>query len=305
MRYENEFRDLLEEKVSDRTDRTFGFEYEFLGEKPLSKSDLESVRACLPGIGFREIGGLTINSSGLYVTFEPGGQIEFSSPPLKPDDVSSFDLLLEQIRESLEYIEKRSGIRYLPVGYIPGRNASPMLLEALRYRNLHDLLGRTSDRGWDMMKGTAAIHFHAALCEFHELLKLWELMCSLSRDVKFAMGSERRDIWNRTDPSRCGLTCSGAENITSPEDLLVRLIDFALNALDLERGIPFGSISPIPDFKDFLVHFTTIFTDVRLNTKGMTLELRTPDSRPLHLFRGAWITFLDMVQRVMDDDQRF
>jgi glutamate--cysteine ligase len=119
------------------------------------------------------------------------------------------------------------------------------------------------------------------------------------------MGPERRNIWDRTDPSRCGLTCSRAENISSSEELLERLIEFALNALDLHSGVPFGSISPKPDFSAFKTHFTTIFTDVRLNTKGMTLELRTPDSRPMHLFREAWITFQDMIQRVMDDESPF
>ncbi len=305
MRYENEFRKLIEERVSSRSTRTFGFEYELLGEKPLSKSDLKNVRSCLPQLGFRERDGLTINDTGMYITFEPGGQIEFSSPPLKPDDLTTFDLLSGQIREAVDFIRINTGINYLAVDYIPGRDSAPMLLEAQRYKNLHELLGRTSDRGRDMMKGTAAIHFHVALCGTEELLRLWEFMCALSRDEGYAMGTQRRDIWNRTDPSRCGLTCSGAENISSSEELLKKLIEFALNALDLDTGVPFGSITPSPDFSEFLVHFTTIFTDVRLNTKGMTLELRTPDSRPLHHFRGAWITFLDMVQRMMDDHSRF
>jgi len=91
-------------------------------------------------------------------------------------------------------------------------------------------------------------------------------------------------------------------DISSSDLLFEKLICFALKALDLQRGVPFGNIKPHPDYEEFLVHFTTIFTDVRLNTKGMTLELRTPDARPLHMFRGTWIAFLDMLQRVMDDN---
>lgn len=305
MKYIKEFRETIEKRVSSRTERTFGFEYELIGEYPLSLSDLNRVRGCVSELGFAEKNGLAINGSGMYVTFEPGGQIEFSSPPVYPGDLALFDLLLEQIEKAVAYIEGRTGIRYLPVGYMPGRNAAPMLLEAQRYRDLHELLGRTSDRGWDMMKGTAAIHFHAAVCSFEELLTLWEFMCALSKEDGYAMGTERRDIWNRTDPSRCGLTCAGAENISTSDELLEKLVEFALNALDLHSGIPFRDLDPDPGFREFLVHFTTIFTDVRLNTKGMTLELRTPDSRPLHHFRGAWITFLDMVQQMMDDKSRF
>lgn len=305
MRYYNKFRELVEKRTASRSRRTFGFEYELIGEKALSKQDLGKVRSCLPELGYSEHNGLIINDMGMYVTFEPGGQIEFSSPPLGQEDLSLFDSLLDQIRATIAFVRTRTGVNYIPVDYIPGRNTAPMLLEAERYKDLHLLLGRTSDRGHDMMKGTAAIHFHASICSFEELLQLWELMCALSREDGFAMGTERRDIWNRTDPSRCGLTCSGAENVTSPEELLEKLIVFALNAIDLHKGIPFGEIKPAPDFTEFMVHFTTIFTDVRLNTKGLTLELRTLDSRPLHLFRGAWITFLDMVQRMMDDTNRF
>lgn len=301
MRYLTEFRDLVENRVSGRSERTYGFEYELISRVPLEKADLARVQAALPGLGFHgNDNGLVIDRSGMYVTFEPGGQIEFSSPPLHKGDIELFDGLLKRIGDTVESIRLSTGISYLPVDFIPGRDLAPMLLEAHRYRALHELLGRTSDRGRDMMKGTAAIHFHAAVMSFGELLKLWELMCALSREEGFAMGPERRDIWNRTDQSRCGLTCAGAENVTTPEILLEKLVEFALNALDLNTGIPFRDLNPEPGFHDFMVHFTTIFTDVRLNTKGLTLELRTPDTRPLHLFRGAWISFLDTVQQVMD-----
>ena len=302
MRYLNEFRDLLEKRVSGRSERTFGFEYELIAEKPLEKPDLARVQAALPKLGFSLNGsGLVIDREGMYVTFEPGGQIEFSSPPLCPGDLELFDHLAKRIADTVESIRLSTGVNYVPVDFMPGRDRAPMLLEAERYRALHELLGRTSDRGRDMMKGTAAVHFHAAVMSFEELLRLWELMCALSKETGFAMGPERRDIWNRTDPSRCGLTCAGAENVTTPEILLEKLVEFALNALDLKTGIPFRNLDPEPGFQEFLVHFTTIFTDVRLNTKGLTLELRTPDTRPLHLFRGAWISFIDAVQQVMDN----
>ncbi len=302
MRYLNEFRDLLEKRVSGRSERTYGFEYEMIAENPLEKADLAGVQAALPGLGFHlNDNGLVMNTEGMYVTFEPGGQIEFSSPPLYPGDMELFDHLAKHIADTVESIRLSTGVSYVPVDFIPGRDRAPMLLDAERYKALHEFLGRTSDRGRDMMKGTAAVHFHAAVLSFEELLRLWELMCALSKEEVFAMGPQRRDIWNRTDPSRCGLTCTGAENVTTPEVLLEKLVEFALNALDLRTGIPFRNLSPEPGFKEFMVHFTTIFTDVRLNTKGLTLELRTPDSSPLHLFRGAWISFIDAVQQVMDN----
>jgi len=301
LRYLTEFRNLLEKRITGREERTFGFEYELMSAIALSPEDFSAVKRVLPDAGFRETREMIIDDLGMYITFEPGGQIEFSSPPLSGDDIHLFDTLLGRIKNTVEKIEKETGIRYISEPFIPGRAAAPLLLEAERYRDLHELLGRTSKRGREMMKGTAAIHLHSSISSIKELLRLWEFMCSLSREEGFAMGSDRRDIWDHTDPSRCGLTCSAAEHITDSEQLLEKLVSFALHAIDLHRGIPFGDIRPEPGFRKFLEHFTTIFTDVRLNTKGMTLELRTLDSRPLHLFRGTWLTFLDMLQRVMAD----
>ncbi len=301
MRYYNEFKDLVEKRISGRNSREFGFEYELIAENPLSRKDLTMVTDALPSLGFHKKKGQIICDQGMYITFEPGGQLEFSSPPMGADDIDVFDDLLKIVDKTIVGIRKKTSVNYLPVPFIPGRGTAPMLLEAKRYHDLHTLLGRTSDRGREMMKGTAAIHLHVSIMNFDEILRMWAFMCALSREDGFAMGEERRSIWSKTDPSRCGLRCTRSEDILTSEILFEKLICFALFALELNSGIPFGNIRPRQSFQDYLVHFTTIFTDVRLNTKGMTLELRTLDSRPLHMFRGTWITFLDMVQQVMDD----
>lgn len=293
---------MVENRIAGRKQREFGFEYELIAREPLSREDLARVKQSLPSLGFLENNGKIINEQGMYITFEPGGQLEFSSPPIPADDIETFDSLLGVIRETVKGVFEKAGVDYLPLPFISGRDKAPMLLEARRYNDLHDLLGRTSERGREMMKGTAAVHLHVSLLEFDELLRIWAFFCALSRESGFAMGEERRDIWNKTDPSRCGLRCTKSDEIFTSEILFDKLISFALKALELHSGLPFEEISPAPSFEDFLVHFTTIFTDVRLNTKGMTLELRTLDSRPLPAFRNTWITFLDMVQRIMDND---
>jgi gamma-glutamylcysteine synthetase len=302
LRYCNEFKALLESRIAGRSKRTFGFEYELLGENPLSPEDFKRVQNSIPYPAFSKKNGLLISDEGMYITFEPGGQLEFSSPPMHAAELSLFDSLLTTIKNTVGEVREKASVNYLPVPYMPDRAVAPMLLDAKRYHDLHSLLGKVSDRGREMMKGTASIHLHVSLMSFDELLPMWTFMCSLSLKNGFSMGDQRRDIWNKTDPSRCGLSCAASLDISSSDILLENLICFALNALDLHSGIPFGSIDPYPSFDDFLVHFSTIFTDVRLNTKGMTLELRTLDSRPLHMFRGTWITFLNMVQHAMDDN---
>ena len=305
MRYYDEFRALVENRITERDRREFGFEYELIADKPLSRNDFSRVNDSLPSLGFSEENGKIICEEGMYITFEPGGQIEFSSPPLRAYEIEMFDSLLKIIDRTVKGVREITSVNYIPVPYIPGRDTAPMLLEAKRYHDLHTLLGRISDRGREMMKGTAAIHLHVSLMNFDELFRIWALACALSRESEFTMSEQRRDIWNKTDPSRCGLRCTKSEEIFNSDILFEKLICFAMRALELDSGIPFASIRPHPSFEKFLDHFTTIFTDVRLNTKGMTLELRTLDSRPLHMFRGTWITFLDMVQQVMDDNNLF
>lgn len=300
MRYFEEFKALVECRIAGRDRREFGFEYELIAAKPLTRKDLDGVRNTLPSLGFSEKNGQIICDEGMYITFEPGGQMEFSSPPLGVDEIDKFDTLLRIIEITIRGVRKATSVNYLPTPYIQGRGTAPMLLEAKRYHDLHDLLGKMGDRGREMMKGTAAVHLHFSIMSFDELLRMWAFMCALSRENGFAMGEQRRDIWDRTDTSRCGLRCTRSEEIFTSCILFEKLISFAMEALELQSGIPFGNIRPHPSFDEFLVHFTTIFTDVRLNTKGMTLELRTLDARPLHMFRGTWITFLQMVQRVME-----
>ncbi len=302
MRYFNDFKSLVEKRIEKREYRDFAFEYELIAKNPLTKNNFEKVKNVLPSLGFILKEDKIICDSGMYITFEPGGQLEFSSPPLLATETEKFDLLLDKIKATVEGIKQLTGIEYLPVPFIPGRDKVPMLLEAKRYHNLHDLLGRVSDRGREMMKGTAAIHLHVSLVNFDELLRLWSFLCGLSREDNFAMGDERRDIWNKTDPSRCGLRCTNTNEIYNSDILFENLISFAMHAIELESGLSFRSIRPYPSFDKFMVHFTTIFTDVRLNTKGMTLELRTLDTRPLAVFKETWQTFLNMVQQVMDDN---
>ncbi len=191
MRYLEEFRDLLARRAARTGERTFGFEYELISSKPVSYEGFRRVKDAVTEAGFVHRNRQLIDDSGMYITFEPGGQIEFSSPPLRAVDVDLFDMLLDRIDGVVEFVKAATGVEYLPKPYIAGRAPAPMLLEAERYKALHELLGRTGDRGREMMKGTAAIHFHAALMNTEELLRLWIFMCSLSREEGFRMGPGR------------------------------------------------------------------------------------------------------------------
>ena len=69
----------------------------------------------------------------------------------------------------------------------------------------------------------------------------------------------------------------------------------AYGMADIGENRPFADTNDVT-FDKFLYHLTTIFTDVRLNLKGPSLELRTLDSLPLSEFMGKWDLFVSVFE---------
>lgn len=277
--------------------RSYGFEYEFISRTPLSLDHMEEIYRFLPSCGFEEDEGSFVSPSGMYITFEPGGQIEYHSTPMFGWDKIGFRGALSEIDDTNEAILKRLGIEYLSVGYIPGRGDAPLCLTTERYRNLHARMARSGTRGREMMKGTASIHLHVVIGSIREVRSLFQELCELSVSDEFRMSPDRRDIWDNTDPTRCGQAVCGHKDLQSAEQLVREMVRFALDAVDLWEGMPFRKRREIT-FDKFLYHMTTIFTDVRINCKGPTMELRTLDSVPTSYFEEKWKRFISIVQDV-------
>ncbi len=272
--------------------RTFGFEYEFLPEKICTIENVETVTRFLLELGANREGQDLVFSNRMRVSFEPGGQLEYRSPPLYPEDQSTLDALIAFIDATNQAIRSATGIRYIGTGYMPGRGDAPLCLTTPRYIQLHRRLGISGTRGHEMMKGTAALHFHAAICGIDDILSVYEKLCRMSAEKIFQMSSERRDIWNHTDPTRCGSSPYCRESAATPKELIQGMVSFAMNAVALGEDVPFKASSS-RSFDSFLYHMTTLFTDIRFNMKGPTLELRTPDSVPVEQFKSRWIHFIE------------
>jgi len=147
------------------------------------------------------------------------------------------------------------------------------------------------------MKGTASIHFHVVIRNTREIVPLFRKLWKLSFSEDFQMSRARRNIWDNTDPSRCGFPYRNLENIRTAQQLIEEIVGFALNAQDLVEKVPFRKTKNL-DFESFLYHITTIFTDVRLNLKGPSVELRTLDSLPLAHFEQKWNKFVSLLENV-------
>ncbi len=276
---------------------TYGFEYEFLPSAKMNSEKVAELIAALPQLGFkRQVDGTFKSLDGLDVTFEPGGQLEYGSPPLFGADEEGFVNLLDHIAVTNRTIEELYGVKYLALDYRSGRASAPLCIDGQRYKDMHSMFTDNGGRGREMMKGTASIQLHVRIRSLSEIVPLFLLFEKLSKDPDFAMSASRRAIWDDTEPSRCKLPKIG--NLENEKVLLANLVRHALGALDLSQRIPFADLKE-KSFAEFLVHLTTIFTDVRLNLKGPTFELRTMDSLPAKDFIKRWRRFVIEVEKTL------
>lgn len=291
--YAEKLFNLLNEKITNGP-QTFGFEYEFMPLAPLNLDIMQQIYQFLPKTGFNRDNSSFVHESGMYIDFEPGGQIEFHSPPLLKEDNEKFNNCITRIKETVDAIKLNLGIEYIAQGYIPGRKDSPLCLDAERYINLHNRLAGSSTRGLEMMKGTASIHFHAGIRKIEDLPKIYNRLIQMSAMDDFKMGDDRRDIWNNTDPSRCGQPFTINNNDTSLE-VIKKITDQALKAEHISENKPFMETDDL-SFDAFMYHLTTIFTDIRINIKGPSIELRTIDSVPIDQFSQKWNEFISILE---------
>jgi gamma-glutamylcysteine synthetase len=293
----------LKDKIKAKQ-TTFGFEVEYLPSCTIGLDHMEKLYQFLPELGFFYNGYDFVSDSGLFVSFEPGGQIEYCSPPLLGSDMVLFRQILQRIETTNEKIFSRLNIKYLATGYIPGRTDAPMCLQTKRYLTLHDRLSRTGTRGREMMKATASVHLHVGFRSMDEILLIYKLLACMSKHDEFAMSKERRDIWNHTDPVRCSMPLINFKRVNTTEDLLEHLIHYALCAEDLYLNISVYDITDIT-FDYFKTHMTTMFTDVRLNLKGPTMELRTLDSISFHDMEKKWKLFISVFEQRLNEPPFF
>jgi dimethylhistidine N-methyltransferase/glutamate--cysteine ligase len=225
--------------------------------------------------------------SGGRVTFEPGGQVEYASPP----HATATHLLhdLSAAAATLRGACGAFGIRLLDCGLDPvnGPEQAPLQVRGSRYRRMDAHFARIGPAGARMMRQTASLQL--ALDLGGDALGRWRLLNALApvltavfansrryagHDTGFA--SYRAETWRRVDPLRTG--------VLSGRDPIGAYVDFALRAPaillggDQEPSRPFeawvGTIDPLAHWED---HLGTLFPEVR--PRGY-FEVRSIDAVP-------------------------
>ncbi|HTC22800.1 MAG TPA: glutamate-cysteine ligase family protein [Gemmatimonadales bacterium] len=224
---------------------------------------------------------------GGVVSFEPGGQIEYASPPSRT--LSGQVHRLRSVVVPLRAAAATEGIALLTAGIDPVNPVESvgLQLSSERYTRMAAHFARIGPSGARMMRQTAALQISL---DFDDEPRLrWRLLNALSPFVTaiFASSAQyagrntghksfRAHCWRQLDPGRTGLPYDERSPIEA-------YLNFALGAPAIlyptvqERCRPFGEWLTLasPTIEEWEAHLGTLFPEVR--PRGH-LELRSADA---------------------------
>ena len=225
--------------------------------------------------------------AGGMITFEPGGQLEYGSPPCRSP--SALLALLRSVILPLRAAAANDGIDLMAVGIDPFNSAdrAPLLLPTRRYARMAEYLGRIGPAGARMMRQTAA--FQVSLDLDDEPWLRWRVLNAAApyATAIFAnspvydraptgLRSTRAQVWRELDPLRTGLPWDDREPVGAYLDFALRAPAILLPQLEGEHRA-FGEWlrEARPGMEEWRDHLSTLFPEVR--PRGH-LELRSCDA---------------------------
>lgn len=248
---------------------------------------------------------IALAREGASITLEPGGQIELSGIPLKTtrQTCAEFNTHVDLVKE----LSDDFGIAWLGLGIDPFHEVDDMpTMPKARYDIMRRYLPTRGGLALDMMHATATVqaNFDYAdeadmIAKMRVALLATPIVSALFANSGISGGrengyvSKRLVIWRDTDPDRCGLIPFvfdpdfGYERymqwaLDVPLFFVIR--DGAYHAGDgttfrqyMERGFPIEGETLRPTVKDWDMHLTTLFPDVRLKR---IIEVRGADTVP-------------------------
>jgi glutamate--cysteine ligase len=230
---------------------------------------------------------------GGMLTFEPGGQLEYSSPPCR--SASALLALLRGVVVPLRAAAAADGIDLLSVGIDPINplESAPLLIHAKRYARMAEYLERRGPAGAQMMRQTAAFQVSvdfddSAWLRWRVLNAAAPYVVAIFANSPIYAGapsgyqSTRAQVWRSLDPARTGLPYDQRDPIGA-------YLDFALEAPAILYPEIMGEHRPFqewlsranPTIHEWEDHLSTLFPEVR--PRGH-LELRSADSIAPHWY---------------------
>jgi glutamate--cysteine ligase len=291
-----------------------GIEYEALAQvkgtfEPVPYEGPRGIEALLRAFSrygyepFEEDGhAIAAERGGLTISIEPGGQVELSGRPFKNvhEVASEIDRHLEMTRA----IGEELGVELLASGYRPsGTPKTARWVPKTRYAVMRPFLSARGALAEDMMAMTASAQAsfdfgseRDAAEKLRVALAAQPAVVALLANSPVVAGGEvgwksyRTQVWNETDPARCGLLAFAFEP-DFEENAFRRYAEWAVDVpmvflrrsgrylatggatfrQFLARGLE-GHHATVADWED---HLSALFPEVRL--KGV-IEVRGADS---------------------------
>ncbi len=252
--------------------------------------------------------------AGGKLSFEPGGQVELSTPPLAGVDACISAAAADAAH--LEQVFADYNIGLLAVGGPSGDRRR--LVDTPRYRAMESYFTRLGPPGQAMMRSTAALQVNLDLGPRDVAWGRWRLAHAIGPTLVAAFAnspgvcgpatyrSTRMAVWRAIDSSRTA-------PVPRSTDVLVSWAEYALaanvmfmqggaddyfvldHAFTLRNWIESGHPLGYPTDDDVAHHLTTLFPPVRL--RGW-LELRMLDALP----HGMWEPAVAVVFALLRDN---
>jgi glutamate--cysteine ligase len=282
------------------SNRLIGAEIEFIPvdrvtRKPIAiAGSLRIARRAAARLGLEEFGGPycipNFSDEDLgSITFEPGGQIEYSAPPYR--SVSTLAARLQEAEAIFRECAEPDGVELLALGIDPCNpvESTSLQIGGARYPLMDAYFRTIGPFGSRMMRQTAS--FQVSLDTSEDPKALWRVLNAAAPTIvsMFANSavyegkptghrSFRAHVWRMLDPKRTGVLPGG-------DDPAAEYEAFALGAPAMmhpdDDGIyrPFGELLAAGRVNehDWAVHLTTLFPEVR--ARG-TFEVRSADAVP-------------------------
>ena len=289
-------------KTVDEDDRKIGIEVEcFIYNKDFKRIPVNQASEYSASDLLSEL-NKNINNNG-YFSLEPGGQVEWSSPPYR--DIKDLEISLLSYKRLLDKILKKRGLRSLYIGVDPFYDPENIdLISQKKYQLMNKNMEKKDILGKWMMRNTSSIQINYDIVDEKDLEEIMfiadcihPVSSYLFSNSPFKLGKStgefnlRNHIWENTDKDRCRTLFD--HKIKHPNNLLHNYIAFMYEVpgifqLDDEleiRGtdLKLGEIlknrlkkNKLRD-EDIQIALHQIFTNVRLKS---LIEVRDFDCLP-------------------------
>lgn len=241
---------------------------------------------------------IALESEQALITLEPGCQLEISITCLH--DLDMIQNIYQKYMDLIQDYLKKSDYRIVYSGGLPTVAANQVQrIDKKRYEFMEQYFLKSGTRGLEMMKATAAVHVSIDYADEKDFVKkyrmaniLHPIFAFLCSNTKNYAGKEnhdillRDDIWQHTDPSRCGIIPSLFEEnfgFQSYTDWILRvplILMYDGNEFVSVKDQTLEEVAQKEGWsRSYISHYLSMsFLDIRLK---QFIEIRSADAMPI------------------------